>query len=123
MVQQAIGLKGTPFADGQLRSYMRTPVGYYAAQLLSSHGFPCIVVGTGNLGMYLATDCCLELDEDGYLLYFCKAGDGVSDVQLIADIHKSEVFKVAKELNVPKSVLEAPPSADLWEGTNILDFN
>jgi len=104
LVQSALNMKGNPFADGQLRSYMRTPVGYYVAQIISSNGHPCVVVGTGNL------------DEDGYLMYFCKAGDGVSDIQLIADIHKSEVFKVAKELNVPKSVLEAPPSADLWEG-------
>jgi NAD+ synthase (glutamine-hydrolysing) len=55
-------------------------------------------------------------DEDGYLLYFCKAGDGVVDVQLIADLHKSEVFAVGAHLGVPKSILDAPPSADLWEG-------
>lgn len=58
---------------------MRTPVGFYAAQLLSQNGTPAIVVGTGNK------------DEDGYLFYFCKAGDGVADIQLIADLHKSEV--------------------------------
>jgi len=104
IVTGAMNIKGNPFADGQLRSYMRTPVAYYVAQLLSSNGYPSVVVGTGNL------------DEDGYLLYFCKAGDGISDLQLIADIHKSEVYKVAKELNVPESVLKAAPSADLWEG-------
>jgi len=104
IVTQAVGVAGCPFADGQLRSYMRTPVAYYTAQLLSANGFPCVVVGTGNL------------DEDGYLLYFCKAGDGISDVQLIADIHKSEVYKTAAALKVPDSVLHAPPSADLWEG-------
>lgn len=54
--------------------------------------------------------------QDGYLFYFCKAGDGVSDVQLIADLHKSEVFRVARALGVPQSILEAPPSADLWDG-------
>lgn len=74
-----------------------------------------MVVGTGNLGE--ACGFLINLaDEDGYLLYFCKAGDGVSDIQLIADLHKSEVFKVAKEIKVPRSVLEAAPSADLWEG-------
>ncbi len=31
-------------------------------------------------------------DEDGYLGYFCKAGDGCVDIQLIADLHKSEVW-------------------------------
>jgi NH3-dependent NAD+ synthetase len=59
-----------------MRSYMRTPVGYYCAQLLSQAGTPCVVMGTGNR------------DEDGYLAYFCKAGDGVVDIQLIADLHK-----------------------------------
>jgi NAD+ synthase (glutamine-hydrolysing) len=100
IVQKNTGLKGTAFADGQLRSYMRTPVNFYVAQLLGK----CIVLGTGNL------------DEDGYLLYFCKAGDGVADIQLIADIHKSEVFTVGYYLNVPKSILVAAPSADLWDG-------
>ena len=54
-------------------------------------------------------------DEDGYLAYFCKAGDGVVDVQLISDLHKSEVFEVGKALNVPQSILTAAPSADLWD--------
>lgn len=94
----------TGFADGQLRSYMRTPVNYYVAQLLSSSGLPCIVMGTGNQ------------DEDGYLFYFCKAGDGVTDIQLIADLHKSEVFTVSRYLGVPNTVLAAAPSADLWDG-------
>jgi len=104
LVDKAVGIEGKSFATGQLRSYMRTPVGYYVAQLLSQEGTPCVVMGTGNQ------------DEDGYLAYFCKAGDGVVDVQLISDLHKSEVFKVGKELAVPDSILVAPPSADLWPG-------
>jgi len=104
IVDKAVGIKGESFATGQLRSYMRTPVGYYTAQLLTQAGFPAIVMGTGNR------------DEDGYLLYFCKAGDGVVDVQLIADLHKSEVFAVGAHVGVPESILVAPPSADLWDG-------
>lgn len=96
-------MKSSQFADGQLRSYMRTPVNYYVAQMLSANGTPCIVMGTGNY------------DEDGYLRYFCKAGDGTVDVQLIADLHKSEVFSIAKEMGVPKNIISAPPTADLWE--------
>jgi NAD+ synthase (glutamine-hydrolysing) len=103
LVDAAVGIEGTSFAQGQLRSYMRTPVGYYVAQLYSSKGTPAIVMGTGNQ------------DEDGYLAYFCKAGDGVVDVQLISDLHKSEVFKVAAALGVPASTRTAPPSADLWD--------
>lgn len=83
---------------------MRTPVAFYSAQSLSSNGIPSTVVGTGNY------------DEDGYLFYFCKAGDGISDVQLIHDLHKSEVFAVAAALHLPQKVATAVPSADLWEG-------
>jgi NH3-dependent NAD+ synthetase len=38
------------------------------------------------------------------------------DIQLIWDLHKSEVFKVGAVLGVPRSILVAPPSADLWDG-------
>ncbi len=56
LVQSAVGYEGNAFIDGQMRSYMRTPVNFYVAQLLASQGLPCIVLGTGNY------------DEDGYLL-------------------------------------------------------
>jgi len=36
--------------------------------------------------------------------------------QLISDLHKSEVFKLGKYLGIPESILEAKPSADLWDG-------
>lgn len=103
-VDSCLSIQGGQFASGQLKSYMRTPVGFYTAQLLTQEGTPAVVIGTGNK------------DEDGYLFYFCKAGDGVADIQLIADLHKSEVFAVGVELKVPESILVAPPSADLWDG-------
>ena len=102
-VEKELDIESNIYSKGQLKSYMRTPVNYFIAQVLSQ-STPAIVLGTGNM------------DEDGYLFYFCKAGDGVVDVQLIADLHKNEVFKVAEKLNIPKSILDAPPSADLWEG-------
>lgn len=98
------GYPANDFVKGQLRSYMRTPANYYASQILSQQGFPALVVGTGNK------------DEDGYLAYFCKYGDGAVDIQLISDLHKSQVFAVGKYLNVVESILTASPSADLWEG-------
>lgn len=108
MVEKVVGIGENEdrvgFARSQMKSYMRTPVAYFAAQLLNSQGLGSLVVGTGNF------------DEDGYLFYFCKAGDGIADIQLIADLHKSEVFKVGKVLEVPDEILEAPPSADLYDG-------
>lgn len=103
LVDSTFNIKGNLFSEGQLRSYMRTPVNYYSCQLLNQSGNPAIVLGTGNM------------DEDGYLGYFCKAGDGAVDVQLIADLHKSEVNKVARFLGIPDSIVKAKPSADLWE--------
>lgn len=104
LVKYQLSLNGDIYTDGQLKSYMRTPVNYYVAQLLNHSGTPSVVIGTGNK------------DEDGYLAYFCKVGDGSVDIQLISDLHKSQVFSVAKELNVPKSIIRAKPSADLWCG-------
>lgn len=103
-VNKAVGIEGKHFADGNLRSYMRTPAGYYVAQLLSQEGFPAIVLGTGNQ------------DEDGYLFYFSKAGDGISDVQLIHDLHKAEVYAIAAEMKLCPELQNAVPSADLWPG-------
>jgi NAD+ synthase (glutamine-hydrolysing) len=95
---------GDEFSKGQLRSYLRTPANYYGSHLLKQQGFPAIVIGTGNM------------DEDGYLAYFCKYGDGAVDVQIISDLHKSQVFTVGKHLNVIESILTSKPSADLWDG-------
>ena len=71
--------------------------------MLGEQGFPAVVVGTGNK------------DEDGFLAYFCKYGDGAVDIQLISDLHKHQVYQIARHLYVPDSILSAPPSADLWE--------
>lgn len=83
--------------DGALRSCLRAPVLDYAAKLVDG-----IIVGTGNR------------DEDGLVRYFQKRGDGAVDVSPIADLHKSEVYQLAYFLELPKSVLDAVPSADLW---------
>jgi NAD+ synthase (glutamine-hydrolysing) len=95
---------GNDFSKGQLKSYLRTPANYYGSQLLKQQGFPAIVIGTGNM------------DEDGYLAYFCKYGDGAVDVQIISDLHKSQLYTVGKHLNVIESILKSKPSADLWDG-------
>ena len=49
LVTEKVGLSSNQFSDGQLKSYMRTPVNYYAAQLVTASGLPCIVLGTGNM--------------------------------------------------------------------------
>lgn len=46
--------------------------------------------------------------------YFTKFGDGACDFEPIAGLYKTEIFELAKQLNVPKSVITKKPSAGLW---------
>jgi NAD+ synthase len=48
--------------------------------------------------------------------YFTKHGDGGSDMLPIGNLHKSEVRALARELQVPSSIIERAPSAGLWPG-------
>lgn len=43
-------------------------------------------------------------------------GDLASAVNPIGDLYKTEVFELAHYLGVPASIVDKPPSADLWEG-------
>jgi NAD+ synthase len=70
---------------------------YYQAQL---HGY--LVAGTGNKV------------EDFGVGFYTKYGDGGVDLSPIADLYKSEVYAVARELGVIDSILEAAPTDGLW---------
>ena len=43
-------------------------------------------------------------------------GDLASAINPIGDLYKSEVFELAEYLQVTKSIIKKPPSADLWDG-------
>ncbi len=43
-------------------------------------------------------------------------GDLASALNPIGDLYKSEVYELAKYLNITKSIIEKAPSADLWDG-------
>lgn len=48
--------------------------------------------------------------------YFTKYGDGATDLLPLGDLLKSEVRTLARELGVPREVIDKPPSAGLWLG-------
>ncbi len=48
--------------------------------------------------------------------YCTKFGDGASDFEPLADYYKTEVYQIAKDLGIPQSIIDRPPSAGLWEG-------
>ena len=48
--------------------------------------------------------------------YSTKWGDGAADFCPLGDVWKTDVFKLAKALDVPRTIREKPPSARLWPG-------
>lgn len=83
--------------DGSLRSCLRAPLGRYVNRLRGG-----IRHGTGNE------------DEDRFLRFYQKGGDGEVDTNPNAMLSKGEVYQMAVALGVPGSILEAPPTPDLW---------
>lgn len=65
------------------------------------HGF--LVAGTGNKV------------EDFGVGFFTKYGDGGVDISPIADLMKTEVFEIAKELGIVESIQTAKPTDGLWD--------
>ncbi len=62
-----------------------------------------IVIGTGNKV------------EDFGVGFFTKYGDGGVDIAPIADLYKSDVFAIGKELGVIEEILDAAPTDGLWD--------
>lgn len=48
--------------------------------------------------------------------YFTKYGDGACDLEAIGSLYKTEVYQLAKHLNLPKEIIEKAPSAELFHG-------
>jgi len=83
---------------GNIMARQRMIIQYALARNLNG-----LVVGTENLSEY-------------YLGYFTLYGDQACDISPISKFFKTQVFALAEYLNIPKSVLNKQPSADLWEG-------
>ncbi|MFT5847905.1 MAG: NAD+ synthase [Psychroserpens sp.] len=82
------------------RARLRMTTLYYHAGL---HGL--LVAGTGNKV------------EDFGVGFYTKYGDGGVDLSPIADLMKSEVYKIGEHLNVPESIMKAAPSDGLFGDT------
>lgn len=62
-----------------------------------------IVVGTGN-----------KIEDFG-VGFFTKYGDGGVDISPIADLMKSEVYELGKNLGIVSSIMNAQPTDGLWD--------
>lgn len=97
------GLK-SDWGIGQTVSYFRTSLAYSYVTSLWAKGERNLLVGTTNL------------DEGAYIGYIGKASDCMVDLQLISDIHKSEVYQVAEYLDVPEDITRSIPQGDMYHG-------
>ncbi|NAW51432.1 NAD(+) synthase [Elizabethkingia argentiflava] len=80
------------------RSRLRMVTLYYYGQL-----HQLLVTGTGN-----------KIEDFG-VGFFTKYGDGGVDISPIADLLKTEVYKIAKYLNIAESIQKAIPTDGLWD--------
>lgn len=85
-------------AFANTRSRLRMLTLYYYGQI---NGL--LVCGTGNKV------------EDFGVGFFTKYGDGGVDVSPIADLYKTEVYALAKSLNLVESIQNAIPTDGLWD--------
>jgi len=85
-------------AAANVKPRLRMTVLYYLAQSRSY-----LVLGSGN-----KTEIAVG--------YFTKYGDGGVDLLPLGDLYKTQVWELARELGVPRAVVERPPSAGLWPG-------
>jgi len=100
VLEAALGLDAAQnhLALANTRARLRMTTLYAIAQ---ANG--CLVAGTGNKV------------EDFGVGFYTKYGDGGVDLSPIADLYKTEVFKLAKHLGVVQSILDAKPTDGLWE--------
>jgi len=91
-------MRAEPTVLGSIRSCVRAPVGRGFNRLTGGG----IRHGTGN-------EC-----EDRWLRFYQKGGDGEVDTNPIAMLSKGEVYQLGRTLGVPRSILTALPTPDLW---------
>lgn len=80
------------------RSRLRMLTLYYYGQINN-----LLVTGTGN-----------KIEDFG-VGFFTKYGDGGVDISPIADLTKTQVYALAKELNIAQSIQQAVPTDGLWD--------
>ncbi len=94
--------RASSWAVGQLASICRTPTLYFKAACLQEQGYKSLVVGTTN-------------KTESLIGFYGKASDAMVDLQIIEDLHKSEVKAVAGFLGVPSEIVLRTPCGDVWD--------
>ena len=90
--------KVTKVMEGNIKARLRMTTLYLYAQLNDY-----LVLGTTNKSEY-------------NIGYGTKWGDSACDLLPIADIYKTDLYDIARALEIPEEILSKKPSAGLWEG-------
>jgi NAD+ synthase len=85
-------------AENNIKPRLRMVTLYYLANRLNY-----LVVGSSNKS---------ELSVG----YFTKHGDGGSDLMPLGSLTKRQVRELAEYLDIPREIIDKPPSAGLWDG-------
>jgi NAD+ synthase len=85
-------------AQANLKARLRMVTLYYVANQMNY-----FVAGSGNRS---------EIT----IGYFTKYGDGGVDILPLGNMVKKEIRELARHLNIPREIMDKPPSAGLWEG-------
>lgn len=59
--------------------------------------------------------CGTENRTEHYLGYFTRFGDAASDLEPIRGLYKTQVWELARALDIPEAIVEQAPTAGLWE--------
>jgi NAD+ synthase len=89
---------GDDLANANIKPRLRMITLYHIANTRGR-----MVVGTGNRSELMVG-------------YFTKYGDGGVDLLPLASLYKRDVRAVAREIGVPRPIIDKPPSAGLWAG-------
>lgn len=85
-------------AIGNFHARQRMALLYYYGEMHRA-----LVLGTTNAA-------------EAFIGYYTKWGDGAVDIEPLIGLLKSEVYQLGVALDVPKSIAESIPSANLWPG-------
>ncbi|STQ86012.1 NAD+ synthase [Helicobacter muridarum] len=90
----------SPLARGNFCARMRMATLYYVSQMEQR-----LVIGTSNKSEIML----------GYGTIF---GDLACAINPIGNLYKTQIYQLAQLLNIPESIINKPPSADLYQGQN-----
>ncbi|MDO5707010.1 MAG: NAD(+) synthase [Andreesenia angusta] len=94
----SLGAKSEDMASANIKPRLRMTTLYYKAQKLNY-----LVIGSSNRSEFK-------------IGYFTKHGDSGVDLLPLANFVKSEIYELARYLDINEKIIEKAPSAGLWEG-------